>query len=98
MRHSSSAIQKFLNDQAQSSQTIASFCEDHDLKVPTFYSWKRKYDRLPVINQAGFCEILPRKDITQRSVLFSSGLRLIIDGLSIAEIAELVLEIDRAYA
>jgi hypothetical protein len=43
MRHTSEAIRQFLIEQPLSGQTVAVFCDDHDLKVPTFYSWRKKY-------------------------------------------------------
>jgi hypothetical protein len=45
MRHTPAAIRQFLIEQPLSGQTVAAFCEDHGLKVPTFYSWKKKYGR-----------------------------------------------------
>jgi hypothetical protein len=38
MRHTPAAIRHFLTKQPQSGQTVAVFCADNDIKVPTFYS------------------------------------------------------------
>jgi transposase-like protein len=98
MRHTPAAIQQFLIEQSLGGQTVADFCYDYDLKVPTFYSWKRKYKETQVEPQDGFYKITPRQEISKRSLQLPSGLSLELTGLSITEIAELVLEIDRAHA
>jgi transposase-like protein len=98
MRHSPAAIRHFLTDQPLSGQTVADFCDDHDLKVPTFYSWKKKYREVDTSEPEGFCRITPKREIAERSLRLPSGLRLELIGLSITEIAELILEIDRAHA
>lgn len=98
MRHTPEAIRQFLTEQPLSGQTVADFCEDHDLKVPTFYSWKKKYGQTQAFVGEGFCKITARHDLADRSLRLPSGLRLDLVGLSITEIAELILEIDRAHA
>jgi hypothetical protein len=98
MRHTPAAIQQFLAEQPLSGQTVATFCEDRNLKAPTFYSWKKKYGQPKPPSQEGFCKIIPRQEIAERSLRFPSGLRLDLIGLSTTEIAELILEIDRAHA
>jgi len=98
MRHAPEAIRQFLAEQPRSGQTVASFCSDNDLKVPTFYSWKKKYGQAQAPVQEGFCKITPKREVTDRSLRLPSGLRLELIGLSITEIAELILEIDRAHA
>jgi transposase-like protein len=98
MRHTPEAIRQFLNEQPLSGQTVAVFCEDHDLKVPTFYSWKKKYRQAQASVGEGFCKITPKREIGERSLRLPSGLRLDLVGLSTTEIAELILEIDRAHA
>lgn len=98
MRHSPAAIRQFLDEQLASGLTVADFCADHDLKVPTFYSWKRKYSAMDKETLSGFCEITTRQATTDRILQLPSGLRVELKGLSNAEIADLILEIDRAYA
>ena len=98
MRHTPAAIRKFLDDQLLSGLNVADFCDEHDLKVPTFYSWKRKYGRAETPPLEGFCKITPRQEVTKRSLCLPSGLELGLVGLSATEIAELILEIDRSYA
>lgn len=98
MRHTPEAIRQFLADQLLSGQPVATFCEDNELKVPTFYSWKRKYGEAEIRETSGFCKITPKRELAERSLRLPSGLRLELVGLSIPEIAELVLEIDRSHA
>ncbi|WP_157472231.1 IS66 family insertion sequence element accessory protein TnpA, partial [Neolewinella persica] len=59
MRHPPAAIRQFLLEQSLSGQTVADFCDDHELKVPTFYSWKKKYGQAQVPVGEGFCKITP---------------------------------------
>ena len=98
MRHTPEAIHQFLIEQPLSGQTVATFCEENGLKVPTFYSWKKKYGQPSAPVLEGFCKITPTTDTVERSLHLPSGLRLELTGLSTAEIAALILEIDRAYA
>jgi hypothetical protein len=98
MRHTPAAIRQFLADQPLSGQTVSAFCEDHDLKVPTFYSWKKKYGQAEAPLSEGFCKITPKREFAERSLQLPSGLCLDLVGLSITEIAEVILEIERAHA
>jgi hypothetical protein len=98
MGYTPSAIRKILNDQLTSGQTVVAFCRVRDLKIPTFYSWKKKYPRLQAEGPAGFCQIVPNAGPVERRLRLPSGLELMITGLSTSEIAELILEIDRTYA
>jgi transposase-like protein len=75
MRHTPEAIWQFIDEYPRSGQTVADFCDDYNLKVPTFYSWKRKYNEVEAVVQEGFYKIRPKQ-----------------------EIAELILEINRAHA
>ena len=98
MRHTPEAIRQFLTEQPLSGQTVATFCEDHSLKVPTFYSWKKKYGQPEAPVREGFCKITPKREVAERSLRLPSGLCLELVGLSTTEIAEVILEIDRAQA
>lgn len=98
MRYTPAAIRQFLDEQPASGQTVAAYCEKHDLKVPTFYSWKKKYRKAEASVHAGFCKITPKREYAERSLRLPSGLRLELIGLTTTEIAELILEIDRAHA
>ncbi|SER48216.1 IS66 family insertion sequence element accessory protein TnpA [Neolewinella agarilytica] len=98
MRHSPTAIRQFLIEQRLSGLTVAAFCEEHELKVPTFYSWKKKYGEAEASLSEGFCKITPKRERAERSLRLPSGLRLELIGLTTTEIAELILEIDRAHA
>lgn len=97
MRHTRAAINQFLDRQAAGGQTVAAFCADHDLKVPTFYSWKKKYNTPEPVRPSGFCELTPVREVSKRKLSLPSGLELEITGLSIREIAQLIVEIDRAH-
>lgn len=98
MRYSPAAIRQFLEEQPASGRTVAAYCEEYDLKVPTFYSWKKKYGQAEVDAYEGFCKITPKRDYAERSLRLPSGLRLELTGLTTTEIAELILEIDRVHA
>ena len=98
MRHTPESIRHFLAEQPQSGLTVANFCAANELKVPTFYSWKKKYGEIDTTEAVGFCKISPRREIAKRSLRLPSGLCLELVGLSVPEIAELILEIDRAHA
>jgi hypothetical protein len=98
MRHTPEAIRQFLDDQLQSGQTIAVFCDDNDIKAPTFYSWKKRYCEVEAVEPEGFYKIMPKQETMQRKLRLPSGLELSLCGLSIGEIAELVLKIDSAHA
>jgi len=98
MRHAPEAIRHFLDEQPRSGLNIANFCTENGLKVPTFYSWKKKYREIEQVEPQGFCKITPRQEIPERSLRLPSGLRLELVGLSIQEIAELILEIEGGSA
>jgi hypothetical protein len=97
MRHTREAIHQFLDRQATSGQTVAAFCTANSLKVPTFYSWKKKYNMPEPVGPSGFCELTPVREVSKRRLCLPSGLELEITGLSTREIAQLVVEIDRAH-
>jgi hypothetical protein len=97
MRHTREAIDQFLDRQATSGRTVSAFCADNGLKVPTFYSWKKKYGTPDPEEPSGFCELTPVREVSKRKLCLPSGLQLEITGLSTREIAELVVEIDRAH-
>jgi hypothetical protein len=98
MRHTPEAIRHFLDEQPQSGQSVAIFCADNDIKVPTFYSWKKKYSNAPPVESEGFCKITPKREFAERSLRLPSSLRLERVGLSSIETVELILEIDHGYA
>lgn len=81
MRHTPEAIRQFLTEQPLSGQTVAAYCEAHDLKVPTFYSWRKKSGKAEAPVHAGFCKITPKREYAERSLRLPSGLRLELVGL-----------------
>jgi len=82
MRHTRQAIDQFLDRQATSGQTVAAFCTDHNLKVPTFYFWKKKYSDSNPAPPPGFCQLTPRREVAQRTLRLPCGLQLEITGLT----------------
>jgi hypothetical protein len=48
------AIVKLLQEQAQSSQSIKSFCAAHGIAEGTFHNWKQKYGAGSVPSSRGF--------------------------------------------
>jgi len=98
MRHTREAIDRYLDRQASSGQTVAAFCADNGLKIPTFYAWKKKYAKPVPDSSLGFCELTPvQREVVKRKLCLPSGLQLEITGLSTREIAQLLVEIDRAH-
>jgi hypothetical protein len=98
MRHTREAIDRFLDRQASSGQCVAAFCAAHQLKVSTFYFWKKKDGGDITGSPSGFCQLMPVGEVVQRSLRLPSGLQLEITGLTMGQIAELLVEIDRAHA
>ncbi|MFT4752132.1 MAG: hypothetical protein ACI819_002589 [Neolewinella sp.] len=45
MRYPPEATRQFFDDYQESGQTVAAVCDDNDIKVPTFYSWKKEIQR-----------------------------------------------------
>ena len=99
MRHTPATMRRHIRSQAADSITVSAYCAAHNLKVATFYYWRKKLaaaeitDREPV----GFTQITPAAEPSPRTMCLPSGLRLELSGLSMSEIAELVLAIDRRY-
>ena len=101
MRYTPTAIQRFLGEQSLSGQSVADFCAEHELKIPTFYGWRRKY-AWPSPSSAedaeGFCQITPISEPSHQSLRLPSGLCVDLVGLSTKQIAELIVQIERARA
>lgn len=98
MRFTPVEIQQFLQKQRNSGQSVIEFCASHKLKVPTFYSWKRKNANNRLEPQAGFVQILPSSPARSCKLCLPSGICLDLNGLSIDEVAQVVIKIDRAHA
>ncbi len=98
MRYTVTAIRQYLLEQTKSSQSVADFCGEHGLKVATFYSWRRKYSHSREAEAAGFCKIVTASQTVGKSLQLPSGLRLELTGLSTAELADLIVAIERAHA
>jgi len=99
MRYTPTAIQVFLGKHSLSGQSVAEFCAKHELKIPTFYAWRKKYASRPTPSaEEGFCQITPISEPAHRSLRLPSGLWVDLVGLSTKEIAELIVQIERADA
>ena len=98
MRHPPEAIRQFLAEQVESDQSIACYCANNEIKVPTFYSWKKRYSEVEAVESEGFYKIMPKQELLERKLRLPSGLELGLCGFSVGEIAELILEIDRSHA
>lgn len=98
MRYAPDAIRQFLSAQAASGESVASFCSEHDLVVATFYSWRRKYTAPSTPSSEGFCKIVARPETTTKTLRLPSGIELELTGMATAELADLILAIDRAHA
>ncbi len=98
MRYSPDAIRRFLSEQAASDRSVASFCKERQLKVSTFYAWRHKYRTASAEKPAGFCQIVARTQRATKSVRLPSGLELDLNGMTLPELADLLILIDQSYA
>lgn len=98
MRHTPEVIHQFLAEQRVSGQTVAEFCAERGLKVPTFYSWRRKYSQPEPESPSGFFQLAPQSVSGECTLRLPGGLAIELSGLAASEIAILIFEIDRAYA
>ena len=100
MRYTTRAKRRHLQAQAEGPLSVSAYCEAHDLSLSTFYSWKRKLseaDATPV-EATGFTEIRTVQTPDRFGLRLSSGLYVELSGLSIDELAELIVQIDRTHA
>ena len=58
MRRSPQQINELLDQQAASNESIASFCQRHDLNPGTFYAWRVKYKPRQPRESAGFTQLV----------------------------------------
>jgi len=98
MRRSPEAIRQLLLDQVASGLSVAAFCASHELKVATFYAWRRKYAKGTETIAEGFCKIVPRAEPSAPKIRLPGGLTLELSSLTMAELAELIHLLDQAYA
>ena len=98
MRYHSDDIHQFLTDQAASGQSVTDFCSEHDLKVPTFYAWRKKYAAENTPEPEGFCKIVARREKSAKKLRLPSGMELDLVGITMPELADLIVQIDRANA
>lgn len=100
MRYSAATMRRHLQAQAAGSVTVSAYCSAHNLKVATFYYWRKKLAQSEASSRepAGFTELKPTAEPPRRTLRLPSGLCLELSGLSTAQIADLVVAIDRQYA
>ena len=100
MRHTPAAMSAHLQAQAEGSATVAAYCAAHDLKVATFYYWRKKLaaGRSAEPELVGFTELKPAAESPQPTLHLPNGLCVELSGLSMAQIADLIVAIDQQYA
>jgi transposase-like protein len=100
MRYSAATMRRHLQAQAAGSATVSAYCAAHDLKVATFYYWRKKLaaSEQESAEQEGFTRITPTAEPGPRTLRLPSGLCLELSGLSTAQLADLVIAIERRYA
>lgn len=101
MRHSPDAIQKFLTRQRSSGLSVAKFCRQHQLSVPTFYSWRKRFpaqEDEPI--PQGFTQLkpVPSSSGSDIAIELPSGVKVSFSGLSLDATVALIQKIDAAYA
>ena len=95
MRRSPQQIKELLDRQAASNESIAAFCQQHDLNPGTFYAWRVKYKPQEHSGSEGFTQLvtpsLPAAAASMPTATFHlpSGIRLEVRQWSIAELASL---------
>jgi len=100
MRHTPATMSAHLHAQAEGELSVTAYCAAHDLKVATFYYWRKKLTAPPVeeTEPTGFTELKPAAESPQPTLHLSNGLCVKLSGLSMAQIADLVVAIDQQYA
>lgn len=100
MRYSAATMRRHLQAQSAGTATVSAYCAAHDLKVATFYYWRKKMAASePVLPEPeGFTQITPTTEPGPRTLRLPSGLCLELSGLSTAQLADLVVAIERRYA
>ena len=99
MANRAQVMRLHLDAQSTSNQTVAGYCTDHGISVPTFYYWRRKFADAEAPPVSGFIQLVAAAaDPILRTLQLPSGLAVELAGLSITEIAELIIKIDRAHA
>lgn len=100
MQYTATTMSRHIRAQTEGPLSVAAYCQAHDLSPSTFYYWRKKLAGVvgSVVEPRGFTEIKPVDQAHRRRLYLSSGLCIELEGLSIAELAELIIQIDRAHA
>lgn len=100
MQYTASKMSHHIQTQREGQLSVAAYCQAHDLRPSTFYYWRKKLAGVTgsAADPMGFTQIKPVEEPHRRSLYLSSGLCVDLEGLSISELAELILAIDGAYA
>jgi len=93
-------MSRHIRTHSESTLSVSAYCQAHDLSPSTFYYWRKKLAGIAgsAVEPIGFTEIKPVEEPHRRSLCLPSGLRIELAGLSISQIAELIVQIDRAHA
>jgi len=104
MRYSADFIKRHLSDQSTSGLSVALYCAQHDLSVPTFYYWRRKHRRCSLAKHTqeltldGFTQLQPVDVLPVVSLTTPGGSKLDLSELSIDELTHLVRKLEGADA
>lgn len=104
MRYSAVFIERHLADQPSSGLTVARYCAQHRLSVPTFYYWRRKnQQRVPapqtqVATLDHFTQLQPVDVLPTVSFTTPEGSKFDLSELSIDELTCLVRKLEHTNA
>ena len=100
MRYTATSMGDHIRAQAEGRLSVSAYCKAHHLSPSRFYYWRKKLSGGVDLGEEprGFTEIRPVEEPHRRSLYLPSGLCIELAGLSIAELAELIVQIDRAHA
>jgi transposase-like protein len=104
MRYSANFIRRHLADQSTSGLSVATYCAQHHLSVPTFYYWRRKHRQSPIAPPTQelaldrFTQLQPLDVLPTVSLTTPGGSKLDLSELSIDELTCLVRKLESADA
>ena len=80
-----------IREAEQSKQTISAFCASRDIRMKTFFYWRRKFLAAKSA-PAGFVPIIPQANKEQDAVRLSypNGVSIHLSGVDVSLIAQLI--------
>ena len=80
-----------IGEQEQGKQTISAFCADRDVKIKTFFYWRRKFIASRS-GTAGFIPITPPTNVEKTALRLSypNGVNIHLSGADVSLIAQLI--------